>query len=602
MQNRLSRFFRRLELTIVILAALMPGAVHSDNSRFSTIRLDPFPQEILLTATVGDADNDGSNELVVSTWPSRILAICDVASDGAMTCPHQLQLPAVGSGWWYVSPRVTDVDGDGDNDILAWARANNAKGRLAVARYAMGDWSIDTYPTPESDAGYYMDIGDANGDGLPEVFTTDYGWSTSTALYVIWNEILSPFESALRIPLPGLLAVHPRAMDFDQDGDLDVAVVSHAWGTHPVGLLTNDLGGFSAAYLNPGDGSQSLGLGFGDIDGDGRGDLVASATRPHAYYSHAFAYLGSQSGFGSAIRMETGSGPQGLVIADFDADGYGDVVVDDTHDRTLSVFPGSPSQPATREVIASPDLAALDHGDGTHSDTLTVGDVDNDGDPDVVFSWTGIVFLRNGPLNQPPVAVAGPDQTREAGDACRVDLQLDGTESYDADGDELEFLWQSSAGSFVGATPVVSLTPGSYSFSLTVTDPAQASGSDEVLVFVLDATAPEILAASASPSQLWPPNHRMVSVSLSMNAVDACDGPATCAISSVSSNEPIEGTGDGDASPDWRILDSDSLLLRSERAGNGTGRTYSIAVNCSDERGNQTTQEVQVLVPHSRGK
>jgi len=63
---------------------------------------------------------------------------------------------------------------------------------------------------------------------------------------------------------------------------------------------------------------------------------------------------------------------------------------------------------------------------------------------------------------------------------------------------------------------------------------------------------------------------------------------ATCVVSSITSNEPQNGTGDGDTSPDWEIVSPTRMRLRAGRAGTGTGRVYTITVRCTDGRGNHT--------------
>jgi hypothetical protein len=74
-----------------------------------------------------------------------------------------------------------------------------------------------------------------------------------------------------------------------------------------------------------------------------------------------------------------------------------------------------------------------------------------------------------------------------------------------------------------------------------------------------------------------------------------------CSIASVSSNEPENGTGDGDTAPDWQVTGALSIELRAERAGTGTGRIYSIAVSCTDRSGNVSAPAlVNVTVPHNR--
>jgi uncharacterized repeat protein (TIGR01451 family) len=113
---------------------------------------------------------------------------------------------------------------------------------------------------------------------------------------------------------------------------------------------------------------------------------------------------------------------------------------------------------------------------------------------------------------------------------------------------------------------------------------------------------PTITGAAADPSVLWPPNHRMVNVTVSYQVTDNCPLPPNSCTLSVTSNEPINGTGDGDTSPDWIVLDDHHVLLRAERAGNGDGRIYTITITCIDSGGNSSTEEVEVTVPHDRGR
>ncbi len=109
---------------------------------------------------------------------------------------------------------------------------------------------------------------------------------------------------------------------------------------------------------------------------------------------------------------------------------------------------------------------------------------------------------------------------------------------------------------------------------------------------------PVVSGISTSAPVLWPPNHRMVDVDVNYTVTDNC-GIDTCVLS-VSSNEPIDGTGDGDTSPDWIIVDAHHLQLRAERAGDGTGRIYTITITCTDSANNSTVRTTTVTVPHDQ--
>jgi hypothetical protein len=44
------------------------------------------------------------------------------------------------------------------------------------------------------------------------------------------------------------------------------------------------------------------------------------------------------------------------------------------------------------------------------------------------------------------------------------------------------------------------------------------------------------------------------------------------------------------------------MSLRAERSGTGSGRVYTITVQCTDAAGNSTTKTVTVTVAHDQAK
>jgi hypothetical protein len=114
----------------------------------------------------------------------------------------------------------------------------------------------------------------------------------------------------------------------------------------------------------------------------------------------------------------------------------------------------------------------------------------------------------------------------------------------------------------------------------------------------VDPNPPVISGLSADPSSLWPKNHKMRDVTINYSATDGCAG-VNCQITNITSNEPVEGTGDGDTSPDWAFVDEHHVQLRAESAGGSNGRIYTITVTCTDAAGNTTTKTVEVHVGHN---
>lgn len=115
---------------------------------------------------------------------------------------------------------------------------------------------------------------------------------------------------------------------------------------------------------------------------------------------------------------------------------------------------------------------------------------------------------------------------------------------------------------------------------------------------VCETVAPvNITDATVSRTSLWPPNHLMQDVAVNYGTGTAC---STCSLS-VSSNEPVNGNGDGDTSPDWEVLSDHAVRLRAERSGGGGGRVYTITITCLNGHGTDT-ETVKVTVPHSNNK
>jgi hypothetical protein len=113
-------------------------------------------------------------------------------------------------------------------------------------------------------------------------------------------------------------------------------------------------------------------------------------------------------------------------------------------------------------------------------------------------------------------------------------------------------------------------------------------------VTIIDTTPPTITSSSASPEVLWPPDHALIPIGISIAASDNSGNRPVCSVTAVRGN-------DGTTADDWRITGSLTLVLRSTRSGAGTGRTYRVDVTCQDSAENQTMGTIAVMVPHDQG-
>ena len=195
---------------------------------------------------------------------------------------------------------------------------------------------------------------------------------------------------------------------------------------------------------------------------------------------------------------------------------------------------------------------------------------------------------------------AGTPQTVHSGAL----VTLNGTGS-DPDGDQITYHWVQLSGPPValasGDTAAPSFTAPSLSgaadlvFQLTVSD-GILSGMDTVTVTVFN-DQPRCDLAQASPSSLWPPDHRMVLVNI-MGVTDLNNGALALTVTGVTQDEPTSGLGDGDSAPD-AVIHGSAALIRAERSATGDGRVYRINFSADDGRGGTCSGWVAVVVPRS---
>lgn len=217
----------------------------------------------------------------------------------------------------------------------------------------------------------------------------------------------------------------------------------------------------------------------------------------------------------------------------------------------------------------------------------------------------------------PVVACPAPATVECADAAGQATLAA---EVHDGDGDALEVIWAVDGVRYqtnhvaAGAPPTQAVVPFTASFGfgpheivVTVSDGASPSVSCSTTLTVQDTTPPSVQSAWASPAVLWPPDHRLVPVHVSVQATDSC-GAVTSKIIAVRSNEAVPGKGKGngkgksDPAPDWVVTGDLALNLRADRTGPGSGRVYTITIESRDAAGNRTTRDVTVTVPHDLRK
>lgn len=246
----------------------------------------------------------------------------------------------------------------------------------------------------------------------------------------------------------------------------------------------------------------------------------------------------------------------------------------------------------------APNLTYTPAPDYAGADTFTFTVTDTSG----AVSAAATVSITMTPVNDAPTAtplsVTTPQNTPIA-------VVLQASDVDDPTGLTLAITTPPQHGTLSGTAPSLIYTPatgysGPDSFVFQATDPAGASSAlttVQVTVTPTGSNAPPVCSTATPSASVWPPNHQMVPVSI-LGVSDPDGGTITLAALSVFQDEPVEGSGDGNTSPDATLS---PLAIRSERKGNGNGRVYTINFRATDPQGASCTGIVKVCVPKSQG-
>ncbi len=282
---------------------------------------------------------------------------------------------------------------------------------------------------------------------------------------------------------------------------------------------------------------------------------------------------------------------------------------------------------------AGPDQTVECTSAGTTAVSLNgTGSSDPDGDT-LTYSWSkgGVVFSTsatptgNFPIGTTVVTLRVSDGMASDTDtvsitvqdttppviSCPVNITVECTGDLGVQADDPQlapFFGGVSATDLCDTTPTITndapafFPLGETIVTFTATDDFGNVSSCSATVKVVDTKAPTI-TATLSAATLWPANHKLVTIDAAVVVTDECDPNPTFVLTSIVSNEPDNGLGDGDAPNDIQGADygtpDTQFQLRAERAGLLTGRTYTITYTGTDSSGNSAQTQVQVKVPHS---
>ena len=239
---------------------------------------------------------------------------------GTMTTTFLADDPSFGGG---IRVALADLTGDGVADIIT-APGGFASPVVHVFDGATGGLlsTFTAYPTPSS-GGTYVAAGDVNGDGVPDIITGRDGAAPEVRIFDgRTHALLSSFLAYGA----GVGGVRVAAGDVDADGIAEI-ITSPPFGSAPevrvysaTGALRTSFMAYNPAFIG------GVYVAAGDIDGDGRADIVTGADAGGG--PHVIAFSGADLHVLRSFFAYDPAFPGGVRVAagDLDLDGHAEII------------------------------------------------------------------------------------------------------------------------------------------------------------------------------------------------------------------------------------------------------------------------------------
>jgi hypothetical protein len=386
-----------------------------------------------------DFNGDGKPDLVVVNRNDNTVSVLLGNGDGTFQA-HKDYATAYNP----TAIAIGDFNGDGRQDLAVVTclpdQTCSGGGSLSIL-LGNGDGTFQTHVDYAEGGSFFSDpnsvaVGDFNGDGKLDLVVANTFSCGSNCPYSVVSVLLGNGDGTFQAhkDYPGGYNLTSMAVgDFNGDGKLDLAVGDSPAAEHPSSvnvLLGNGDGSFQTfvPYIlsSPGSITAPIGVAIGDLNGDGKADLVVTplyATlqvllgngdgtfqTPVAYGTHYarspvigdfngdgkldVAFVDFTTGYGTANRTGvllgngdgtfgeellsgTGSAPLGIAAGDFNRDGKLDLATADSAGNTTSVMLGNGD---------GSFQARADYDAQIAPSSIAVGDFNRDGKPDLAVA------------------------------------------------------------------------------------------------------------------------------------------------------------------------------------------------------------------------
>ncbi|OFY62038.1 MAG: hypothetical protein A2Y71_04960, partial [Bacteroidetes bacterium RBG_13_42_15] len=336
--------------------------------------------------TVGNINGDSKPDLVVANYYGNSISVLrNTSISGSLTTgSFDVNVDfTTGSNPYGIA--VCDIDSDGKPDL---AVVNAASNTVSVLQNTISD------PIPPVIASFTPTSGPVG----TVVTITGTNFSTAPAKNIVWfgavqATVTAASATELTVTVPAGATYQPITVT--------VKGMTAYSSTPFIVTLTNpkniDSESFNAKVDFPA-GANPENIAIGDIDGDGKSDLIITDINNgivSVYRNTSIRGFVTTGSFSAKVDFVTGSMPKSVCIGDIDGDGKPDIVVANSDDNTVSVFrnlstPGS--------VNSGSFNTRVDFNTGTNPSDVAIGDIDGDGKSDIIvtnYSSNSVSILRN---------------------------------------------------------------------------------------------------------------------------------------------------------------------------------------------------------------
>jgi hypothetical protein len=353
-----------------------------------------FPTTNPLAVAVADVNGDGRADVVSVRSGGTVTDTLQVylqGADGVLAQPLGYKMSS--PNCIPTSVKVGDFNKDGKNDVVVSTLGDRPDAVCGMQVFVQNATGQLTAPQllPTGDA-YRVKLVDINRDGLLDMVGAGFNTASVSVILQVSAGVFAPAAS-----YPVDTGTDDMALgDVNNDGRVDIVQMrGQNRGAPQFSVLAQKADGtFAAAkYYDlppPFATTGVLGnLSVGDINQDGLADVVISVTANKPLARIITFYQDAQGELKAGTPLASPELPGAAQINDINADGRNDIVVVNRELNTVTMYYGQPRKEALVGWLYKVPFTA------DYPDALAIGDIDGDGDSDIVMATNhGLVFMR----------------------------------------------------------------------------------------------------------------------------------------------------------------------------------------------------------------